>query len=245
MASAPSSSSPAPLPKTMKAWVVTRNGAPRDALALKTEWPAPPAPTGSDVLLRVLAAALNPADTHFIAHIPSWLPFRRNATPGLDFAGGVVAVGPAVPADSPAARVGAVVCGSLAVGLVAAGRGALAEYLVVPADLVAAKPEGLDPGRAAGLLGVAGQTARLVVRSAPGGDVREGDRVLINGASGGVGSLLVQIAKAKGAVVVAVCSDANAAMVKQLGADGVRIVFLRGVHLNQADKFSFAHFMML
>ncbi len=210
---------PSSTPETMRAWIVGKNGEPADALSLKTDWPAPPAPKGSEILIRVSYVALNPADLHFMRNIPSWLPFRRNAIPGLDFCGEVVAAGPAAPADR---SVGAEVCGSMSVGLVATGRGGLAEYVLVPADLVASKPPSLAPSAAVGLLGIAGQTAHIVIHEA---QVKEGDCVAINGASGGVGSVLIQIAKAKGAVVTAICSGANEAMVRRLGADDVRIDF--------------------
>ena len=202
-------------PQTMKAWVVTRNGAPRDALALRTDLPVPAPPTGANITIKIAYAALNPADVAFLSLIPSWLPFRRSATPGLDFAGEVVAAGPAVPADL---AVGTQVCGALGVAQVAFGTGSLAEYVVVPAHLVVAVPRGLGLDAAAGLHGVAGQTASLVMDAA---NVQPGQQVLVNGASGGVGSLLIQTLKATGAVVTAVCSGENEALVRRLGADEV------------------------
>lgn len=199
----------------MRAWVAARNGGPKEALELKPSWPAPPAPTGENVLVKVLYATLNPADTHFIANIPTWLPFRRNPSPGLDFVGEVIAAGPAATH-----KAGDVVGGALAVSLVFWGRGSLVECLSVPSSLVARKPEGLSLPAASGLLGIAGQTAALCADEAA---LKTGDRVLIHGASGGVGSLLIQAAKGQGAHVTAVCSGANEEMVKRLGADEVRI----------------------
>lgn len=201
----------------MKAWLVTKNGEPKDALMLKADYPVPKQVKGGNLLVKVTHAALNPADLNFMANIPNWVPFRRNPIVGLDFAGKVVQVGAAVP-SSLGLSVGAEVCGAFNVLSVAVGRGSLAEYVEVPADVVALKPKGINARDAAGALGIAGQTAWLVLKEA---GVQPGDRVLVNGASGGVGSVLVQVAKAKGAVVYGVCSAANAEFVKRLGAQEV------------------------
>jgi NADPH:quinone reductase-like Zn-dependent oxidoreductase len=196
------------LPTTMKAWVVTRSG-----LHLRTDAPVPAvAPAGHDILIKVTHVGLNPVDLHLINNIPSWLPLRRNPTPGADFAGEVVAAGSAVKDFA----VGARVCGALPLSRFVAGRGSLAEFIAVPADLVAVQPEGLSPAQATGVMGIAGQTSCIMAAAAVG--LGEGQRVLVNGASGGVGSLLVQVLKGKGAEVVGVCSGGNAAMVKGLGA---------------------------
>ncbi|KAK1756556.1 putative quinone-oxidoreductase, chloroplastic [Echria macrotheca] len=199
------------LPTTMKAWVVTRSG-----LHLRTDAPVPTiAPAGHDILIKVTHVALNPVDLHLINNIPSWLPLRRNPTPAADFAGEVVAAGSAVKDLA----IGARVCGALPLGRFLNGRGSLAEFIAVPADLVAVQPERLSPGQAAGVMGIAGQTSFIMAAAAEG--LGSGQRVLVNGASGGVGSILVQVLKGKGAEVVGVCSGANEAMVKGLGADEV------------------------
>ena len=117
----------AEMPKTMKAWVVTKNGSPRDALSLKTDWAVPTPPTGADIMVKISYAALNPADGVLMANIPWWLPFRRNAIPGFDFAGEVVRAGPSAPAD---VQVDTQVCGCLGAAQVGLGKGSLAEYLV-------------------------------------------------------------------------------------------------------------------
>ncbi|KAK3322961.1 zinc alcohol dehydrogenase [Apodospora peruviana] len=199
----------------MKAWVVVRNStSPKDALQLKTDLPVPaPVMTGNNILVKVSHAALNPADMHFMNVLPTWLPFRRTATPGLDFAGEVVATGPAAGDEF---KVGAQVAAAMGTIHVTFGKGALAEYVVVPADMVSLKPEAMTLGQAVGVCGVAGQTAAIMVAAA---DIKPNQKVMINGASGGVGSVLLQVVKAKGAVVYAVCSASNAAMVKRLGAD--------------------------
>lgn len=211
------------LPKTMKAWIVTKNGEPRDALTLRSDYPVPSQVKAGNLLVRVEYAALNPADLNFMASLPNWLPFRRNPIVGLDFAGKVVQLGASVPPElglSP----GSDVAGAFNVLSVATGRGSLAEYVEVPAAKVALKPKAVAMKDAAGALGIAGQTAYIILKEA---GTKAGDRVLINGASGGVGSVLVQVAKAKGAIVYGVCSGGNAEFVKGLGADEVNLALPR------------------
>ncbi|KAI0126858.1 hypothetical protein BJ170DRAFT_582219 [Xylariales sp. AK1849] len=202
----------------MWSWTVERNGTPSEALTFSPQTPAPAAkPTGSNLLIRVSHAGLNPVDPHLMLTLPAWLPFRRRATPGFDFVGTVVGIGSSVPPQIKRLMSGSEVCGALGVRQIMFGTGSLAEYISVPAGLVALKPHGLDPVHGTGC-GVAGQTAVLIMREA--GDV-SGQRVLVNGASGGVGSILVQVLKAKGAVVVGICSGKNKETVKKLGADEV------------------------
>jgi NADPH:quinone reductase-like Zn-dependent oxidoreductase len=199
----------------MKRWIVAHKAAPKEALTLKTDWPVPPAPNGSDVLVKVSFAALNPADTYLIGGLPTWLPFRRNPSPGMDFSGVVAAAGPDVPATL---AVGTEVCGAMSVGQIASGNGTLAEYIAVPSSLIVPRPKGVSMAGAAGLLGIAGQTASLTLDAT---QATKGTRVLLNGSSGGVGSILLQALHASGAVVTAVCSGANEEMVRRLGADEV------------------------
>lgn len=207
------------IPKTMKAWIVTRNGDPKDALTLRPDYPVPSQPKAGNILVKVDYAALNPADLNFMGNLPNWLPFRRNPTVGLDFAGTVVKLGSSVSSDL-GISIGSEVAGAFNVLSVATGRGSLAEYVEVPATKVALKPKDLSSKDAAGALGIAGQTAYIILKEA---GTKAGDRVLVNGASGGVGSVLVQVAKAKGAIVCGVCSGGNAEFVKGLGADEVRM----------------------
>jgi NADPH:quinone reductase-like Zn-dependent oxidoreductase len=198
----------------MKAWIVIRAGAPSNALQLNTETPAPHPPSGGDITVKVSHAALNPADLVLMSHIPTFLPFRRKPTPGFDFCGTVVAAGPTAPKDV----VGSTVCGAVPVSRFATGTGSLAEYITVPANSVAKKPERLSDAAAAGL-GIAGQTAALIMSEA---HIQKGERVLLNGASGGVGTMMCQILKARGATVFGICSGRNEEMVKKLGASEVR-----------------------
>ena len=171
-----------------------------------------PALTDERVLVRVRASSLNKADWHELRGWPRFLrPVTRNGVLrpktllfGTDFAGVVEAVGKDVT--------------DLASGdEVFGGRsGAFAEY--VSAVSVVRKPPNVSFEEAA-TMGVAGLTALQGLRDH--GNLQEGERVLINGASGGVGTLAVQIAKALGAHVTAVCSTRNLEQTRELGADRV------------------------
>lgn len=217
-------------PATIRAWSVCRRGTPKEALRFEAARPAPGAPTGADLLVRVTHAALNPVDLPIMAIFGAWLPWRRRPVAGFDFAGEVLAAGPDAPPDL--AAVGTPVCGALGVGPVLRGEGTLAEVITVPAHLVAPRPATWAPA-AAVAAGITGQTAAVVVAEAR---LKAGHRVLVNGASGGVGSVLVQMLKAHGAVVVGVCSGANAEMVRRLGADEVSLSCLRVVAVALAEE---------
>ncbi|KAK3399515.1 hypothetical protein B0T20DRAFT_478876 [Sordaria brevicollis] len=172
-----------------------------------------PTLTGNNLLIHITHASLNPVDLHILRLFPSWLPFRRNPTPGFDFCGRVVGVGPGVSsAGDGEFQVGDVVAGALGVGDVFWGKGSLAEYLVVDGGLVGKVPnswkttgregEEVKGEEAVGPFGIAGQTAVLMTQAAGVPDQEwKGKRVLVNGASGGVGSILVQILKGRGAEV--------------------------------------------
>lgn len=195
---------------TMRAWVYRCYGGPE---VLRLETVAKPVPKGGEVLVRVEAAAVNPLDWHFLRGTPypmrlgSGLGAPSDIRVGVDFAGVVEAVGPEVRRFSPGDEV-------------FGGRsGAFAEYLLIPEDrALAAKPPGVSFEQAASV-GIAGVTALQALRDK--GALEAGQRVLINGASGGVGTFAVQIAKAMGAEVAGVCSTTNVALVESLGADRV------------------------
>jgi NADPH:quinone reductase-like Zn-dependent oxidoreductase len=164
-----------------------------------------------EVLVGVRAASVNPADWYAMAGFPFVArPQMGLRTPrarlGLDVAGEVVAVGE---------RVTRFKAGDEVVG---AGSGTLAEYSAVPEDALVAKPANLSFEQAAAVP-VAGLTALQGLRDK--GGIRPGQRVLINGASGGVGTFAVQVAKAFGADVTGVCSPRNVELVASLGADQV------------------------
>ena len=171
-----------------------------------------PAAGVGEVLLRVHAAGLDRGTWHLMAGQPylirlvSGLRAPKNPVPGLDVAGAVVAVG----ADVTGFAVGEEVFGI--------GHGSFAEYARAgPAKLVR-KPAGLTFAQAA-VVAVSGLTALQGLRDA--GRLRPGQHVLITGASGGVGTFAVQIAKALGAEVTGVCSTAKTDLVTSIGADHV------------------------
>lgn len=165
----------------------------------------------------------------FLRHSP--------AIPEMDFSGTVVEIGPPASSSGPGEtdallgsnaggaeqefQIGDEVFGSILVPEhVGGGHGTLAEYVVARAEHCVKKPANAKLEEVAGL-GIAGSTALVLIETA---DLKPGDRVLINAASGGIGSLVVQMAKekvGKGGVVVGVCSGRNKAMVEALGCDVV------------------------
>ena len=168
------------------------------------------------VLVQVRAAALNPADWHlvrgtpYIARLQVGLRRPGFQVPGSDVAGVVEAVGPAVTT----LQRGDEVYGTTFM----AGFGAFAEKVAVPERLVTRRPGNASYEEAAAAP-LAASTALQALRDH--GRVRPGQRVLVIGASGGVGSYAVQIAKHLGAEVTAVCSTANIDLVGELGADRI------------------------
>jgi NADPH:quinone reductase-like Zn-dependent oxidoreductase len=196
----------------MKAIVQDRYGAP-DVLQLREI--GEPTPGEHDLLVRVRAAAVNAYDWHvmrgdpYLARLSIGLDRPKAKVRGRDFAGVVAAVGSAVRDFRP---------GDEVFGDLGDADGAFAEYVCVPAAAVDAKPVNLTFEQTAALP-LAGMTALLGLRDA--GRVAPGQQVLINGASGGVGTLAVQIAKAYGAEVTAVCRTRNVDLVSSIGADHV------------------------
>ena len=166
-----------------------------------------------EVLVRVHTASVHPGDWLLMVGRPQLfrmgfgLRKPRKSIPGYDFAGTVEATGK----DVGEFQAGDEVFGD------AAG-GSCAEYVSVPEKKLGRKPSNLTIQQAA-VVPVSGVTALLGVRDA--GGVKAGQRVLINGASGGVGTFAVQIAKALGAEVTGVCSTANLEFVRSIGADQV------------------------
>ena len=171
-----------------------------------------PTPADNEVLVRVRAASVNPVDGHTIRG--GWLmrPMSgmrkpKNTRFGTDFAGVVEAVGKNVTDFKPGDEV------------FGAKNGAVADYVSVKAErAVVVKPSNITFEQA-GSVAVAGLTALQGLRDK--GHIQTGQKVLINGASGGVGTFAVQIAKTFGADVTAVCSTRNIDLVKSIGADHV------------------------
>ncbi|MDX8028947.1 NAD(P)-dependent alcohol dehydrogenase [Lentzea sp. BCCO 10_0856] len=191
----------------MKAIVQDRYGS-ADVLELREV--ERPVPAAGEVLVRVRASSVNAADWHIMRGDPYFarlflgLRGPKARIRGMDFAGVVEAVGPGV---SGMLQVGDEVFGEV--------EGAFAEYVRVPAGLVERKPVNLTFEQTA-TLPLAGNTAWMGLR-----ELQAGQQVLINGASGGVGLLAVQIAKARKAIVTGVCSTRNVEQVRAVGADVV------------------------
>ncbi|MDK1342302.1 NAD(P)-dependent alcohol dehydrogenase [Streptomyces sp. 378] len=171
-----------------------------------------PVPGAGEVLVRVHAASVNAYDWHFMRGDPllgrgvMGLRRPRAAVRGRDFAGRVEALGPGVTGLKPGDEV------------YGEADGAFAEYVCARDGEVGPKPANLTFEQAAAVP-LAGNTALMALRDVAG--VRPGQAVLVNGASGGVGTFAVQLGKALGADVTAVCSTRNVELVRSLGADGV------------------------
>jgi NADPH:quinone reductase-like Zn-dependent oxidoreductase len=168
-----------------------------------------------DVLVRVRAAGVNPADWAIVGGLPYvarpvyGLGKPKNPVRGTDVAGEVAAVGANVTRFRPGDEVFGW-CGRLG--------GAFAEYASVSEDALVSKPARLTFEQAAAIP-MAGTVALLAVRDH--GKVQAGQKVLVNGASGGIGTFAVQIAKSLGAEVTGVCSTRNVDLVRSIGADHV------------------------
>jgi NADPH:quinone reductase-like Zn-dependent oxidoreductase len=201
---------PPNIPQTMRAIRTDANGAPG---AVKLETVPVPQPAVGQVLLRVYAAGTNPVDWGVRAPTPTGSqaaavpPQRAAPPPGRDVAGVIVALGQGVAGY----KVGDKVYTALA------GGGAYAEYAVAPAMELAVKPQKFTFEEAAGIP-IAGYTGlRMVVMA----NVKPGERVLIIGAAGGVGSTAVQAAHAAGAHVIAVASSRHDKYLEALGAQEI------------------------
>lgn len=191
-----------PAPATMRAARISAAGGPE---GLRVERIATPAPGTGELLVRVHFASINPVD---------WKrqedgDLRFPATPGGDFAGEVVARGAGVTGFP---------CGTAVAGIADpdGDGGSYAEYVVVPVAAVVLKPEPYSMAEAAAYPTVAIAGWRFLVADAA---VKPGDRVLVHGGAGGVGSVVVQLAKAAGAHVTATASVRNHDYLRQIGAD--------------------------
>lgn len=187
-----------------------------------------PVPADNEVLVKVVTAAVNPLDWHFMRGRPYFMRLMsgigtpKNPRLGVDFAGIVEAIGKDVQHFSP----GDAVFGG--------ANGAYAEYVTVAEDRsLALKPANITFAEAAAVP-IAGITALQALRDK--GQLEPGDKVLINGASGGVGTFAVQIAKALGAEVTGVCSTRNLDMVRRLGAAHV-IDYTRDDYTQRDEKY--------
>jgi NADPH:quinone reductase-like Zn-dependent oxidoreductase len=194
---------------TMRAIVHDRWGSP-DQLELREV--ATPAVGDDEVLIRVRAVSVNPYDWVFVTGTPRMVRLGggllrpKRTIPGVDVAGQVEAVGRDVTRFRPGDEVFGMATDTFA------------DYVVTRPDLLVRTPAGVSAEQAAAVP-LAGLTALQSVRDK--GRVRAGARVLVNGASGGVGTFAVQLAKHFGAEVTAVCSPRNVDAVRALGADHV------------------------
>ena len=227
------------IPATMRAWQYSQTtGGLEKNLKLINAASLPPKANslGPDqVLVQILSTSLNPVDYKF-AEIPviGGLIVKRPSSPGLDYSGRVVATGPNSKKISPEdLKPGQTVFGRLDAPT---QYGTLAEYTIVPRAGCVPLPQGVNPDDAASL-----GTAAITAYQSIVPNVQSGDRVFINGGSGGVGSFGIQIAKIKGCYVATSCSSANVELCKSLGADDVIDYKTKDIvaELKKMQKFDF------
>ena len=199
----------------MKAIVYTKYGPPEDVLELiEVEKPTP---KDNEVLVKIYATSINDGDKSMIKGKPIFVRLMgigllkpKNTIPGGDIAGQVEAVGVNVKQFQP----GDEIFGDIG----DCGHGAFAEYVAVPENALAYKPVNITYEESAAVP----QYALVALQGLRDeGQIQHGQKVLINGASGGVGTFAVQIAKSYGAEVTGVCSTRNLDMVRSIGADHV------------------------
>ncbi|MBB5867929.1 NADPH:quinone reductase-like Zn-dependent oxidoreductase [Allocatelliglobosispora scoriae] len=196
----------------MKAFVVRSFGSPDVVELAEVETPVP---GDGEVLVRVYAASVNPYDWHhmrgepYVARLMGGIGLRtpKVGILGADMAGEVAAVGRSVRGVRPGDEVFALL-----------KQGAFAEYVCVPESVLAPKPASLSFEQAAAVP-MAAITALISLRDR--GNLQPGQKVLVNGASGGVGTFAVQLARAFGAEVTGVCSTRNVDLVRSIGATEV------------------------
>jgi NADPH:quinone reductase-like Zn-dependent oxidoreductase len=197
----------------MKAFIYQRYGPPERLRMAEVDKPAPNA---DEVLVKVLAVSVNAADWHLLRGKPLFsratlgLLRPKHQILGVDVAGQVEAVGGDVTRFTPGDEVYA--------NLLDHGYGGFAEYVSVPVPVMSSKPANLSFEEAAAVPMAAVTALQGLGRH---GALQPGQRVLINGATGGVGSFAVQLAKASGAEVTGVTSTRNLDLVRSLGADHV------------------------
>jgi len=198
----------------MKAIVCDKYGPPD---TLKLEEVPKPVPGDDEILVKVHAASVNYSTTAYVTGKPSVIRLMgggllkpKHRIPGAEVAGRVEAVGRNVKEFRP----GDEVFGDLS----RCGRGGFAEYVSVPETILALKPVNISFEEAAAVTEAA-VVALQCLRDH--GKIKSGHKVLINGASGGIGTFAVQIAKAFGAEVTGVCGPGNLDMVRSIGADHV------------------------
>lgn len=209
------------IPQTQAAWIATARGPPSRVLQVNQDYPVPTPTKSGDVLVKIHAAALNPAGWKVMTIVPSFV-WERPYIPEVDFSGVVVDANESQFSN-----------GDQVVGLISAAvqrnthQGALSQYVSLPASQLVPKPSN-QPFSAAAGIPTAGQTALQALRLA-GFDVLRYQRehnegttpktIFVNGGSTSVGIYTIQIAKSMGLRVVASASGRNEAFVRGLGAD--------------------------
>jgi 2-desacetyl-2-hydroxyethyl bacteriochlorophyllide A dehydrogenase len=198
----------------MKAIVYTKYGSPEDVLELREV--DKPTPKDDEVLVKVSASSVCYGDNAvvrgkpFLIRLSQGLLKPKHTIPGMDMAGQVEAAGRTVTQFQP----GDAIFGDLG----DCGFGAYAEYVSVPANIVALKPVNISYEEAAAVP----QSALVALQGLRDeGQIQSGQHVLVIGASGGIGTFAVQLAKSFGAEVTGVCSTRNLEMVRSIGADHV------------------------
>ena len=204
----------------MKAFTKNKYGSPKILRLEEVEFPKP---KDGHLIVKVFANSANPADWHILRGKPFFARFTfglfkpKEKILGADFAGIVEQIGKNVSQF----KVGDKVFGESLTG------GAFAEYACVAENICAKIPDGIKFSEMA-CLPIAGLTALQALITH--GQLKKGETVLINGASGGVGHFAVKIAKEYGANVTAVCSNKNVDFVKSLGADNVIVYDKENIH---------------
>ncbi|MDQ2068998.1 NAD(P)-dependent alcohol dehydrogenase [Natronospira bacteriovora] len=203
----------------MQAIIQDRYGSPDQVLSLREV--DIPTPASDEVLVRVRAASVNPDVWHAVTGYPrlmrimgAGLRRQKQAIPGLDMAGEVTAVGNEVTEFRP----GDAVFGETHDRIQWVNGGAYAEYVCVPQHVLALKPEGITFEKAASVP-TAGTIALVNLRKHLW--TKPGQRIVVNGAAGGVGSIAIQLAKANGAFVIGVDHPSKLDYMRSLGADKV------------------------
>lgn len=209
----------------MKAWSFPKYGQIDDLVFGEKQTPTI---TGNEVLVRIHASAINPADLMLISGKGGGKFLHASnfpITPGFDFSGVIENVG----ANIRDLKSEQEVFGFLPYNK-STKQGTLAEYVAVPSNIVSPKPTNVSHEEAA----ASGTTASTALQALRGkGALMSGQRILINGASGGVGSYAVQIASHAGATVVGTCSSDKMSLVRSLGA--AQVIDYRKTNLNEID----------
>ncbi|KAK4163847.1 hypothetical protein QBC43DRAFT_300814 [Cladorrhinum sp. PSN259] len=237
------------IPKTQRTWTVSCS-TPARSFPLKLNHYAPtppklpPASSNNTLIIKLHYSSLNPVDLFLVTSIPLFLPWRRHPIPAFDFAGVVVSAGSSV---SCGFKKGDYVAGAMGIKEVWLGMGTLSEYIEVDCRICTKVPDGLVTGagpgfgldKIVGVAGIAGQTAQQMVERVRGEQGVRGKRVLVYGASGGVGSLVVQICRGLGCEKVwGVCSGGNKGLVEGLGGEVIDYTKHDDIISHLAERFS-------